>query len=116
MPVDSSRVRHNPERLPLPSYKFNDPKGWCGNITRGAALGRSAIRKEDREYAGEIHIRRIYLDIGGYDCNGTYFGGGQPLYWCANKEGTLDYMLRAKDRIDARFQVLAEYPNAKVRR
>ncbi len=100
----------------LPSYKDNDPKGWCGDITRGAALGRSAIRDEDSEYEGVIHLRRVRLNSGGYDRNGTYFGGGAPLYWYANKDGTIDGMTRASGREHAREIVLKEYPKAKVRR
>jgi hypothetical protein len=100
----------------LPSYKTNDPKGWCGDIRRGAALGRPSVRNEDATYEGEIHVRRIHLCQGGYDVNHTYFGVGAPLYWYANKEGTIDCMTRAKNRAEAREIVLKHYPKAKVRR
>jgi hypothetical protein len=56
------------------------------------------------------------LDSGGYDKNGTYFGIGGKLHWCANDSHTVDFMLRAKDRADARERVLKEYPMAKVKR
>lgn len=108
----------NSEQTPsrLPSYKTNDPIGWCGSKARGAAMGRADIVDEDaKEYAGEIHLRRIYLS-GDYDCNGTYWGCGDPLYWYANKEGTIDCMTRAKGREDARRIVLEHFPKAKVRR
>ena len=30
------------------SYKANDPKGWCGNPSHGAAMGRHPIVCQDR--------------------------------------------------------------------
>lgn len=81
-----------------PDYATNDPKGWCGDPTRGAALGRPSDHEP-----------------GGYDALGTYSGLGAPLYWAASDCGAVDYMLRAPDRAAARVLVLAEYPQAKVR-
>jgi hypothetical protein len=97
------------------SYSDYDPKGWCGDPRRGAALGRPTIQGP-ADYAGRIGLRRTYLDNGGYDCNGTYFGHGAPLYWYASDDGEIDGMLRASTRASARDQVLAKYPKAKVRR
>lgn len=102
-----------------PDYTTHDPKGWCGDITRGAAMGRPTVQREPREYAGRLHLRRVRLDSGGYDKNGTYFGTGagtMPLYWCANDEGTVDFMLRAATRDTAIHNVRLEYPNARIRR
>ena len=99
-----------------PSYKTHDPKGWCGDITRGAAFGRPRIHDESAEFSGEITLRKVRLDQGGYDPNGTYFGIGRPLYWYANAEGTIDGMLRDDSRTGARAQVLAKYPKARVRK
>lgn len=99
-----------------PDYKTNDPKGWCGDPTRGAALGRVTVQEEHKSWDGKLSLRRIYLDNGGYDRNGTYFGDGGPLFWCANKDGTIDFMLRASSRGEAREKVLLTYPNARVRR
>ena len=101
----------------MPDYKKWDPVGWCGDRSRGAALGRPTIEDEPKkEYVGKLSLKRSYLNSGGYDKNGTYFGSGAPLYWCANEEGTIDFMLRASDRCEARKKVLKEYPNAKVRK
>ena len=98
----------------MPDYKTHDPKGWCGNPSRGAALGRPTV-KGDSQYEGRLSLRRVYLS-GGYDSNGTYFGDGEPLYWYASEDTTIDGMLRAITRRKARAQVLELYPNAKVRR
>jgi hypothetical protein len=100
----------------MPDYSYNDPKGWGGNPKRGAAMGRSAIKEETESYSGRLFLCCVHLDSGGYDKNGTYFGIGGKLYWCANDSHTVDFMLRAKDRADARERVLKEYPMAKVKR
>lgn len=99
----------------MPDYKLNDPKGWCGDPRRGAALGRPDVGDEPRSYSGRIYLRRVRLNSGGYDPNGTYFGAGEPLYWLSSDGGTIDRMLRAYSREHARTQVLALYPSAKVR-
>jgi hypothetical protein len=97
-------------------YKRNDPKGWCGDPKRGAAMGRATVKGEPTSYDGRLSLRRVRLDNGGYDPNGTYFGTGVPLYWCSNEEGTVDFMIRAKDRTDALWHVAQWYPKAKVRK
>lgn len=99
----------------MPDYSTHDPRGWCGDPKRGAALGRPTV-KGPADYSGWLSLRRIYISNGGYDCNGTYFGIGWPLYWYADAEGDIDGMLRARTRTDARRQVLVLYPKAKVRR
>lgn len=93
------------------TYTTNDPKGWCGDPSRGAALGRPTIRGE---YTGQVlHITRKQLD-GDYDENGTYFGQGEPLFWVHSDDGEFDYMLRAKDIGAARVQVGKDYPGAMI--
>jgi hypothetical protein len=80
-------------------------------------MGRPTVGNESTDYSGKLSLRRVRLDSGGYDVNGTYFGHGPPaLYWCANAENTIDFMLRAASRWQARRQVLQSYPNAKVRK
>lgn len=97
-------------------YKTNDPRGWCGDMRRGAALGRPTIHDAPADFEGKIGVRRVYLNQGGYDPNGTYFGRGAPLYWYASEDGEIDAMTRAGDRAAAREIVLAKYPKAKIRR
>lgn len=112
----------NNTEVSKPNYSDRDPKGWCGDSRRGAALGRGTYRGVPG-YAGKITLRRVHLDQGGYDTNGTYFGHGEPLYWYACEDGDIDGMLRAVSaydtkvsRADARRQVLEMYPSSKVRR
>ena len=79
-------------------------------------MGRPSVHDADCSFAGRLCLRKVRLDNGGYDPNGTYFGHGEPLYWYASEDGEIDAMLRAATRDDARTKVLAKYPNAKVRR
>jgi hypothetical protein len=96
-----------------PSYKTNDPIGWCGDASRGAAMGRATIHDAPADAAVKLTLRRIRLDSGGYDPNGTYFGTGTPLYWYADEDGTIDAMLRANTREEAKTQIRKRYPNAR---
>ena len=94
----------------MPSYKTNDPKGWCGDPKRGAALGRGpALLRADPAQPVKLVLRRMRLDSGGYDCNGTYFGGPNNLYWYADADGTIDAMLRADSREEAKEKVREQY-------
>lgn len=97
----------------MASYKDNDPKGWCGDPKRGAALGRSSIHGELGKDES-LSIIRKQLDTGGYDENGTYFGLGDPLFWVSSEDGGIDYVLRAKDIGEARAQVAADYPGTRI--
>lgn len=99
----------------MANYKDNDPKGWCGDPKRGAALGRVTLKGE----LGEDKVLSItykpWVD-GDYDENGTYFGGGNDdkLYWVSSEDGAIDYMVRANNLYAARCQVLRDYPDAKI--
>ena len=95
-----------------PDYSRNDPKGWCGDPRRGAALGRHD-RHCSPNAGVKLYLRRVYLDSQGYDKNGTYFGWGKPLYWYCTADGSVDAMTRADDRDDAKAIVRGRYPNAR---
>ncbi len=95
------------------SYKTHDPIGWCGNANRGAALGRGSYHAEDKNLPIKFILRQIRIDSGGYDSNGTYFGIGNPIYWCANEEYEVDFVLRAYNREQAKAEVREQYPNAR---
>jgi len=98
-----------------PDYTANDPGGWCGDPRRGAALGRDTI-KGDADYSGKLYLSKVRLNSGGYDTNGTYFGVDRPLYWYCDIDNSIDGVLRADSRQEARHEVLAMYPKAKIRR
>ena len=99
-----------------PSYKTRDPLGWCGDPRRGSAAGRCTIHDAGKDFNGKLTLKRIRLNGGDYDCNGTYFGGGAgtlPLYWYANDDGSIDAMLRAATREEAKKLIKVDYPKAK---
>jgi hypothetical protein len=102
----------------LPSYKTHDPKGWCGDIKRGAAMGRHSYQLDDdlRSQPVKLVLQRVPLDSGGYDRNGTYFGHGGWLYWYANEDCTIDDVLRARNREDAKLMIRQVYPRARFYR
>ena len=99
-----------------PSYQTHDPKGWCGDPKRGAAMGRHSHGVDLENYDGLLYVREIRLDSGGYDRNGTYFGGGRgtsPLYWICSPDLTIDRMTRAGNREDAKRIARGWYPKAR---
>lgn len=97
-----------------PDYKTNDPKGWGGDPKRGAALGRRTIDEPvEATFETPLVLRRVPLDSGGYDANGTYFGYPDNLYWVASSDGKIDRTLRANSRDEAKRKVRTWYPKAK---
>ncbi len=96
----------------MPNYKTLDPKGWCGNPSRGAALGRVTRHDAPTDKPIKLTLQHIRLDDGGYDTNGTYFGTGDPLYWYADDDGEVDAVLRASGTADAQAKVREIYPLA----
>jgi len=99
-----------------PKYSKNNPRGWCGDPRRGAALGRPTIRNHDSSYVGTIHISHVRLDADGYDPYGTYFGIGGKMYWISSDDGGLDYMERGVTIWDVISKVEADFLKAKVTR
>lgn len=100
----------------MPSYKTHDPKGWCGDPKRGAAMGRGSYHTADSDAPIKLTLRKVSLDSGGYDSNGTYFGWGEPLFWYANEDCTIDDMLRAVNRDEAKRMIREQYPHARFYR
>lgn len=100
-----------------PDYATHDPKGWCGDPKRGAALGRADYHAENRfDYAGRFYLSEVKL-TGDYDRLGTYWGGGPgtlPLFWCASEDGEVDFCLRAGNRRQAAEKVTQMYPAARL--
>lgn len=95
-----------------PDYRDNDPRGWCGDPKRGAALGRYDKHAPDRFVAVKLRVSLVRIDSGGYDPNGTYFGSGEPLYWYRDASGAIDVMRRAPDRDECKRLIRFRYPKA----
>lgn len=95
----------------MSDYSTNDPKGWCGDPSRGAALGRPTIKGEPE---GKITIRRSPLDRQGYDRNGTYFGVGGSLFWIADEGGEVDFMERSPRPEWVIERVKRAYPGVEI--
>lgn len=96
-------------------YKKNDPRGWMGDPSRGAAHGRPHINTLKPDYTGYIYVREVVLDDGGYDCLGTYFGIGGRLWWCTVDGGDnrLDWVLRGSAE-SAVTQLKTRFPDSQV--
>lgn len=85
----------------------------------GAPMGRRSYRA-DPEAPIKFHLRRVYLDSGGYDNGGAYWGFGEPLYQYSGyddiaapaEDELAEGYLRATTREDAKRQVRELYPRA----
>lgn len=95
----------------MSDYKTHDSRGWCGDPSRGAALGRPAILGTPQ---GVITVRESPLDRQGYDRNGTYFGGGLPLFWYSDEGGGVDAVERAADAEDLARALRERYKHVKI--
>lgn len=100
-----------------PTYEGKDPKGYCGDPERGAAMGRHSYHVDDDvSYIGKIKIEYVPLD-GDYDRLGTYWGGGEgssDLWWCVSEDGEIDYCVRAKTHALAVVIVRQRYHKATI--
>jgi hypothetical protein len=65
-----------------------------GYGSHGASLGRRNTLSLD--YAGEVMLRRVPLDEGGYDPGGAYWGGGSPLFYVFTASGN-GFYVRARN-------------------
>lgn len=99
-----------------PNYERNDPKGWCGDPQRGAALGRRPIREYNpATFAGTLWVKRVELDPQGYDRVGTYWGDGQPIFWVADEDNQVEFTFREKDMQHALKHAAAQAPIATIK-
>lgn len=55
--------------------------------------------------SGKVSLRRVYLDRGGYDSGGRYFGVGEPLYVAESDEYDWREYVRARSREEAKEKV-----------
>jgi hypothetical protein len=78
----------------------------------GAPMGRFTGPNFLDTDAGKIVLRRVYLDNGGYDRGGAYWGHGEPLYETMDEDGN-GFILRAMSRDKAKAIIWADFPDAK---
>jgi hypothetical protein len=78
----------------------------------GAPMGRFTGPHCLDTDAGKIVLRRIYLDNGGYDRGGAYWGHGAGLYETLDIDGN-GFILRARSRDKAKAIIWADFPDAK---
>jgi hypothetical protein len=85
-------------------------------------MGRPSRRPLYPKTPTAFYLRRVYLNSGGYDSGGAYWGVGRPLYRAESvDEMEMTYgdpqqaemYVRANDRNEAKGYVTCVYPNAK---
>jgi len=90
----------------------------------GSSMGRRSTRA-DPGVPIKFHLRRMYLDSGGYDSGGAYWGHGAPMYHAeghgpyddqTRSEEYAELFFRAGDRDHAKTIVRAQYPGARFYR
>ena len=91
-------------------------RGWMGDPKRGASHGRAdrahnPLRDPSLD-PKRLYLRRLYLDSGGYDEGGAYWGHSQPLYWATDGAG-VDVFRRAPNRVTAKRLLLEKFPTAR---
>lgn len=97
-------------KLPDGHRYFTDESG--NRVCTGASMGR---RSDPPQPAPGLrfYLRREYLDGGGYDSGGSYWGTGRPLYYACSEDSDLEFFFRASDRQEAREEVQDRFPGAK---
>jgi hypothetical protein len=84
----------------------------------GAQMGRRDNHADDQSLAIRFKLQRLYLDSGGYDWAGAYWGFGAPLFVAEGDNGidVAELFMRASDRDHAKAIILEQYPAAKFYR
>lgn len=77
----------------------------------GAPMGRHTGPDYLDTDAGRIYLRRVYLDKGGYDKGGAYWGLGAPLWEALDQDGN-GRIFRAATRDTAKAMIRADFPAA----
>jgi len=68
--------------------------------------------RKDYPVSGKCLLQKMRINTGGYDAGGAYWGIGNPMYVCQDLSGNL-YYVRAKNREDAKQQIIEKNPTAK---
>lgn len=92
--------------------------GYMGDPRRGAQLGRPTLDGGFTvvENAPPFILRKVRLDMGGYDRGGAYWGTnerGSILYYFEGPVSDISGYVRAADREDAKTEVRKLHPNAR---
>lgn len=90
------------------------------NCQFGAPMGRGEAHAADAQAPIKFRLSRVYINSGGYDRGGAYWGHSRPLYQAEAEAPTqyaygndvVTFYLRAFDREDAKAKVRIRYPNA----
>jgi len=78
----------------------------------GAPMGRREFYNP--EYMAAARLFRVRLDSGGYDDGGAYWGLGEPLWCCMQRDHGFQVFFRASSRRAAAEYVAAEYPGLRL--
>ena len=76
----------------------------------------ATTREKCRQFKGVVYLRREYLNQGGYNRDGVYFGVGDNLYYMSDEDGLWSDYFRASCRDEAIEIGRDTYPNAKFRK
>ena len=90
------------------NYDFSLPQCDC---SRGAPMGR--MDEMARGTGETLRARRVYLDSGGYDKGGAYWGLGKPLYLVSGNDGSRCFE-RAGNRRELAALLRKRFPDAKL--
>lgn len=112
--LDELGIAPVPQQSLVEAYSRNDPKGWGGDPSRGAALGRKEVTKGDSfNFDGTLTLVQVTLNDDGYDFLGTYHGVGETLWWYIGGPGFYEGYHRGS--YDGAASMLkARFPKARV--
>jgi hypothetical protein len=100
----------NPRKLP----EHRPGRTMTGDLIRCDTCG-TLIQPN----APKLHLQRMRIDSGGYDEGGAYWGTACErgvMYVAFNDAGDVDVYVRARNRDDAKRQVLDRLPRARFYR
>lgn len=88
-----------------------------GVSTWGAQMGRRNTVTEPN-YPVKFRLEKLRFYDGAYDKGGAYWGCGNPIFhaWGDGEEFEQEMFVRAKDRDDAKNQILTQFKQAKFYR
>ena len=78
----------------------------------GAPMGRR--ESYHPEYRAAARLFRVRINSGGYDDGGAYWGLGEPLWCCMQRDHDFQVFFRARSRRAAAEYVAAKYPGLRL--